>query len=533
MSVESEDIGLSPAEIDGYRIDIAAGAGRIAAVMDGVVVADTTNALVLRETFLPPAFYFPRADVDQSILQRGEFRTFCPFKGTASHWSVRLPGGLVENAAWSYDRPIDVGGPLGDHICFYGDKVDAWQGDENMLALRNEAPVSHPGSFALANWVITEAWAAKTAEELTLRLAQRLIDTGIPLMRMNIGIWTLHPQLINAGFNWHRDQEGVHSYSSPRGLLQSEAYLRSPVRYVTEGLGGARQRLDVENPEFQFPVMDDLRAEGATDYVAMPLPFSNGQINSLTLATDHPDGFRVANLGQFYLALPMLSRLYEVFTLRDNTSVLLDTYLGARTGQRVLNGLTQRGDGETIHAVIWFCDLRGSSTLADTMPRDEFLNDLNQFFDALAGSVLDHGGEVLRFIGDAVLAIFPTEGDTAGTLANTCYTALDAVREAERRMTELNAARAEAGKDALGYGVGLHLGDVTWGNIGTPERLEFTVIGAAANEAARIESLCKELETPVLISETFAAAFPEPLTSKGRHDLRGVDQPMEIFTLPE
>ena len=531
MSVEIDDVELHPAEIDGYSIDIEHRAGRIAAVIDGVVVAESSNTLVLRETFLPPGFYFPRQDVDQKLLQRGDFRTFCPFKGTASHWSLKLPGGLIEDAAWSYERPLSVGIPLGEHISFYPERVDEWRGDADMLAILEEEPVSHPGSFALANWVIAEAWMATDAADLTQRLAQHLIDTGVPLMRMNVGIWTLHPQLVNAGYNWHRNRDGVNAYDLPRGVLQSEMYLRSPVHYVTEGLGGVRQRLDVDNPEFRFPIMDDLRAEGATDYVAMPIEFSDGQINSLTLATDHSDGFKVANLGQFYLALPMLSRLYEVHTLRQNTSDLLDTYLGQRTGQRVLNGLTQRGDGETIHAVIWFCDLRGSSTLADTMPRDEFLEDLNEFFDAMAGSVLDHGGEVLRFIGDAVLAIFPT-GEGGREAARTCYTALDAARQAERRMAELNAGREKEGKPALGYGIGLHLGELTYGNIGIPERLEFTVIGAAANEAARIENLTKELGTPVLISASFADAFPEQLVAKGSHALRGVDQPMDIYTLP-
>jgi class 3 adenylate cyclase/uncharacterized protein (DUF427 family) len=546
MTVDADDMVLTPAEIDGYQIDIEVAAGRIAALIDGVVIAESDNTQVLRETFLKPGIYFPRQDVNQRMLQRSEFRTFCPFKGTASHWSIRRPdGSLAENTAWSYERPLSIGIPLADHFGFYDNAIDEWLGDDHMMALLDEEPVNHPGSFALANWVITEAWTATDAADLTERLAEKLLSSGMPLMRMNIGIWTLHPQLINAGYNWHRDHDGIAKSNSPRGILQSEAYLKSPVRYVTEGLGGARQRLDVANPEFPFPIMAELRDQGMTDYVAMPLGFSDGQINSLTMATDHPDGFNVANLGQFYLALPMLSRLYEVFTLRDDTSALLETYLGERTGTRVLNGLTQRGDGESIHAVIWFCDLRGSSALADSLPRAEFLEDLNRFFDAMAGAVLDHGGEVLRFIGDAVLAIFPTAEEgvdklqpgpasrTAGTIARTCYTALDAVREAEHRMADFNKTREEEGKQALGYGIGLHLGELTYGNIGTPERLEFTVIGAAANEAARIEDLCKELDTPVLISDTFADAFPEQLVSKGSHRLRGVDQPMDVYTLQE
>ena len=170
------------------------------------------------------------------------------------------------------------------------------------------------------------------------------------------------------------------------------------------------------------------------------------------------------------------------------------------------------------------------------MSREAFLADLNLFFDGMAGAVLEYGGEVLRFIGDAVLAIFPlTEAgvrQSAQGIAQTCYTAVEAVREAERRLAETNAARAADGTDALRYGIGLHIGEVTYGNIGTNERLEFTVIGAAANEAARIEALCKTLDTPVLLSDDFAENFPEVLTSVGRHALRGTGGEREIFTLP-
>jgi len=325
---------------------------------------------------------------------------------------------------------------------------------------------------------------------------------------------------------------------TPRGALQGEAYLKSPEQFVSEGLGGVRQRLDAEDPEFQFPVMAELREAGGTDYVAMPLPFSDGQIHTLTLTSDHPTGFSVADLGQIFEAIPMLSRLYEVHTLRRNTSVLLDTYLGTRIGQQVLNGHTQRGDGESIHAVIWFCDLRGSTALADSMPREQFLEELNLFFDSVAGAVLECGGEVLRFIGDAVLAIFPfAEQGSQGThgttgAAQVCYSAAEAVREAERRVAAVNRPRIGSDRVEIRYGIGLHVGDVTYGNIGMPERLEFTVIGAAANEAARIKSLCKTLDTPVLISDEFARHFPEALVSLGRHRLRGVAGEREIFTLP-
>ena len=199
--------------------------------------------------------------------------------------------------------------------------------------------------------------------------------------------------------------------------------------------------------------------------------------------------------------LPLFSRLVEVFLQREKSVTLLETYLGRQTGRRVLEGKVRRGDGEDIHAVIWFTDLRQSSTLAATMSRAAFLERLNCFFDCMAGAVLDNEGEVLRFIGDAALGIFPIE----------------------RSVEAFNVAAREAGEPLMDYGIGLHIGDVTYGNIGTASRLEFTVIGAAANEAARIESLSKTLGRAVLLSEDFVAHCPGRFRSLGTHHLRGTE----------
>ena len=522
---------------DEYRISYEAMPDRLDAVIDGQTVASSDKVMILHESYLSPYFYFPREDVDFSLLKKSPTRSFCPFKGTATHWSLNSPNGTVEDVAWSYERPLDAGKDIGGHVCFYENKIEEWIGAETFREKLTSAHQTEVRNNDLADWVINEAWQAKDAAELTRMLAHRLMDTGMALMRLNIGIWTLHPQLVGVNYNWTKERNGVLVSNTPRGMLESAEYLQSPVRFVTEGLGGVRQRLDVDNPEFQFPIMQELREAGGTDYVAMPLWFSDGQINTLTLTSEHPDGFTVANLGQFYRAIAVLARLYEVHTVRRNTSVLLDTYLGKRTGQSVLNGLTQRGDGEEIHAVIWFCDLRGSSTLADSMPRDEFLADLNRFFDAMGGAIEDQGGEVLRFIGDAVLAIFPIaedsqQGRTGSAVGRTCFDALEAVRNAEDRMADLNRSLENEGKAPLGYGIGLHLGKVTYGNIGTESRLEFTVIGAAANEAARIEGLCKVMERPVLVSGTFARECPEALIPLGKQALAGVSEEMEIFGLP-
>ena len=260
------------------------------------------------------------------------------------------------------------------------------------------------------------------------------------------------------------------------------------MRLVSEGLGGVRQRLDIDEPEFSFPILAELRVNGGTDYVAMPLPFSDGRFQTLTMATDHPDGFATAQLGQVFEAVFALGRYYEVLTLRRNATVLFDTYLGQRTGRQVLGGLTRRGDGEDIRAAILYCDLRNSTALQESLSREVYLDLLNDFFERAAEPILAAGGEVLKYIGDAVLAIFPLEGDDAGdeAIGAACRRARETAQEIVARVA---AAPARSDCPALQCAIGLHFGDVTYGNVGAPKRLDFTVIGTAdgARRDERIE----------------------------------------------
>jgi len=221
------------------------------------------------------------------------------------------------------------------------------------------------------------------------------------------------------------------------------------------------------------------------------------------------------------VAIP-LARLTEIYGLMRKSRNILEAYLGRQAGEKVLEGQIRRGDGEDIHAVIWFCDLRDSTVLADSMSRGDFLRLLNEFFECVLGPVLARGGEVLRFIGDAALAIFPVDGNEA----EACARAVRAAQDARGCMQAANAKRSRP----LAFGIGLHMGDVLYGNIGTPTRIEFTVIGAAANEAARIESLTKTLGVPLILSAPVARHVPgcRPL---GLHRLRGVGEPVELFTL--
>ena len=536
-----------------YRVEVEPSRKRVKVVFNGQVVADSRRALVLRETRLPPVYYLPREDIGMQFLVPSDHHTYCPFTGTANYWSLAVGDKTLENVAWSYEDPIEEALGIRGYVAFYWNKVDAFFEDAPAVEIdADDAGIE--SANPLAAWLLREAWEAASSAELVERFARQLVEAGFGILRLTVIIPTLHPQLASNAFVWRRGQSVADERDLPHYSLQSEAYLKSPIVRIFAGEGGIRRRLEGPNPPRDFPILDDLLAEDATDYVAMPMRFSNGKINVMTIACDRPGGFTTQELGWIHEALPILSRLLEVQAMHRTARSLLETYLGAYTGQRVLNGLVKRGDGDDIPAVIWYCDLRGSTALADSLPRADYLDLLNRYFEAVAGAVLEHGGEVLKFIGDGLLAIFPMEkvpacdaedelycaksGIEQGAAATycgktSCNSAIEAARDALQRMVEVNAALAEAGREPLRFGLSLHLGDVTYGNIGAASRLDFTVIGPATNEAARMDTLTKELGIGVLVSEDFERFVPGTLVSVGRHRLRGVALEREIFTLPE
>lgn len=512
---------LSPAAAT-YRLTIEPAGGRVRARIGGEIVADSENVLVMHETYLPSQCYFPKSDLIPGLLVPSPLRTFCPFKGTAHHWNLQLAGRTIENGAWSYEVPLRDARDVGGYIAFYPEQIEEFLTDQAMPKAESE----QVAGGALIDWLLREAWLCETPAELTEQFAAQLQRIGMPLWRLNISIWTLHPELVGRRFTWNRGGGGVIEDDTPYGILQSPAYLNSPVRHVSEGLGGVRQRLDIDNPEFQFPILGELRAGGGTDYVAMPLPFSDGQVQTLTLATDAPEGFSTAGLGQVFECITALSRYYEVLTLRRNTTDLFDTYLGRRTRHQVLGGLTHRGDGEDIRAAILYCDMRNSTGLAESLSRESYLDLLNDFFERAAEPVLEQGGEVLKFIGDAVLAIFPLEGEAEAAAEKACRLARAA---AEEVVTRIAAAPAPAGRPPVQCALGLHFGDVMYGNVGAPKRLDFTVIGSAANVAARLSEQCKLLDQSLLLSSEIAHHTPEGLHSLGKQPLRHVSEDIEVF----
>ena len=515
----------------GYRIEIEHHVGNVTAFHGKQPFIQCDQINILHETRLPPCYYLPIASIDNSILQPSERRTFCPFKGTASYWHVKTPHGLIENGAWSYQTPLEesiaIKGQLSfskaviDHYSFENPPQQQTQGDGHI-------------NSALSDWVLREAGYCSTRRELVQALGKKFVESGIGVYRMNITIWSLHPEIAGVNFRWMRDTDEVVISEPSYDVFNDPGYLSSPLNLVTRGLGGVRQPLDIDKTDFEFPIMAELKDEGATDYVAMPLRFSDEQFHSMTLASDHENGFSTQNLGLVFECVGVISRYFEVLTLRNNTTTLLDTYLGKRTGQKVLDGDIRRGQGENIQAVILFSDLRNSTRLAEDLPRDKYLELLNRYFETVLGPIKEHDGEVLKFIGDAVLAIFPLskKEDDGGQSKSALFAARKIV---ENISDNANLENVEYEEHTFDLGIALHIGEVTYGNVGGHDRLDFTVIGPAVNFAARLEGLCKSSGNKLLLSEDFYKSLGEDaggsnaIISIGVHKFHGITGAQEVF----
>ena len=514
----------APSPAPGYGARIEPSDKRVTVVFGGVTVADTERALVVYETRLAPAYYLPIEDVRMDLLEPTAYRTHCPFKGDASYWTLRVGDRVAENGVWAYQAPLPEFAALAGHVAFHRSRMDGWA-DESADVAIDPVTDAHQHGNPLVDWLMRDAWEATSIGELAGRLARQLRSVGIPVARLNLLVRTLHPQVLGSEHLWRASDDIVRSVDLPHRLREEEQFLTSPFIPIFERGGGVRRRLEAADAVLDFPILRDLRAQGMTDYAAMPMPFSDGQVHALSVATDAPGGFATEHLGHLHEVLPLLGRLVEVHALRQTARTLLDTYLGMRTGGRVLGGSIRRGDRETISAVIWWADLRGSTGYQDRLDRAHYLELLNDFFESTAGAVIAEGGEVLKFIGDAVMAIFPLQDDPQAPLA--------ATRAARSAIASLAARNASGKEPALAAAIAVHLGEVSYGNIGVEGRLDFTVTGPAVNEVARLEGLSKQLDAAVVTSRPIAALLPDEFVSLGTHALRGVAEPMEVFTLRE
>jgi adenylate cyclase len=383
---------------------------------------------------------------------------------------------------------------------------------------------------AVAAWLLNEAGNLVDTKTVIGGLVQRLVATGFPLYRLFLSVRTLHPQVVAIGYQWRRGDSLPSETPREYGIDREEIYLASPIKPIHDGVPEIRCRIGDPGSPQNYPILAELRAEGVTDYLALPVRFSGERINAMSVATDRPNGFTKAEIERIKALVPLLALVLEVKETRRISSTLLDTYLGHDAGRRVLGGLIRRGEGITIAAALWYCDLRNFTATTEALPRSEAIALLNEYFECMVGPVHRRGGEVLKFIGDALLAIFPMADDLDRDRA--CQAALAAAEDALTDLDSLNRRRQANSQPILEAGIALHAGSVTYGNVGAPDRLDFTVIGAAVNFVTRLERMCGQLGRPLLASAGFASPCGSKLVSIGHHRLRGMAQAQEIFALP-
>jgi len=378
---------------------------------------------------------------------------------------------------------------------------------------------------AIRRWLMDAPHHEDDGTAFLDELARRLVASGLPLSRVSYALMTKHPEVLWRTIQW---RAGEHTLvrDQPHARLDDAFYTQSPVAVVRRDGRPIRVRLGDGAPT--FPIAEDLRREGGTDYYVHGLPFVNGQISYVSYATRAEAGFTDEVLGALEAIRPFLARRLELESAYYATRALLDVYLGRNAARRVFAGAFQRGRGELIDAAIWFSDMRDFTALSDRSSPARVVEVLDAYFDAVASAIAARGGEVLKFIGDAVMAIFPL-GDDA---PRACRQALGAAEDAFASLARLNDARATREEEPIHIGVGLHRGQVMYGNIGARDRLDFTVISSFVNEASRLESLSKRLDTPLALSESFAASIDaDDVIDLGEHELKGVKAPLRVFTL--
>lgn len=392
--------------------------------------------------------------------------------------------------------------------------------------------ISRKQKDSIADWILAQGRGVADAKVFFDGLNAAFLRAGIPVDRAMFSLRVIHPQIAGTGFEWRADQPTV-EIARQRTIMLSEAYLQSPIKRIHEGVDLMHVRVAGPEGSREFPFFDELRAEGFVDYAAFAVTFGNGTRNALTLTTRKKRGFSKAEIALVQSVLPLIGMVFEIHWGRRIAEAVLDTYVGKLASSRILAGSIDRGAGERIDAVIWFADMRSFTALSDLRPTDDVIEALNQFFDALGGAVESHGGQILKFMGDGLLAIFPVEDVAFRHYA--CRQALEAAIDAHAAVAKLNLERAEAGAPILRFNVALHVGVVVYGNIGSASRLDFTCIGPAVNLTVRIEALAAKLGAPVVMSSAFTAVVREnrAVVSLGKHSVKGLMAPPEVFTLAE
>jgi adenylate cyclase len=404
----------------------------------------------------------------------------------------------------------------------------------------------------LVKWLLFETSPSATSVELLQGFADHLCLLGLDLLRIVVQARPLSPQAATLLHVWRpseRDMElsplvrvldhedhavesgRVQLVSLAHGAFETSSFRVSPFHRVMLEGADVRCRITSNQREFEFPILRDLHAQGATDYIALPIAFYGSAPSAVSFVTRKPGGFSERDISVLRAArqplIAGLSPRLEAHTKRT----LLGAYLGSKTADRVLAGAVQRGDVEEIEAAIWFSDLRGFTPMSAGIPSAELIAWLNDYFAAVGRAIVQHDGEILKFIGDAVLAVWPIS--EAGSRESTCRAALAAAKAANAELDALNATRAASGLPPMQHGIGLHVGKAQYGNIGAEGRLDFTVIGPAVNTASRLEGVSGKLARRVVASADFAKCVGDAVVPLGETWLKGVAGAQDIFGIDE
>jgi adenylate cyclase len=391
----------------------------------------------------------------------------------------------------------------------------------------------------LTDWVIRQGLEGIDETELLRRFCEKCAALDLPLSRGLAFIDTLHPVYEGRLFRWRDDgaeEEATRDYGRSDQGEAAQSWQRSPFFHLLQTGGEElRRRIGFGEPA-DYPIIQEMKDAGHTDYLLFVHRFAGetaiGEMDGVYSAwsTRHAEGFTDAQITALRRLVPALGLAIKSSALARIASTLVEVYLGKDAGQRVLAGRIQRGVADRIDAVLWFSDLRSFTTITDTASPGEIIPLLNDYAEAVITAIQQAGGDVLKLIGDGTLAIFRDDDP-----ALACAKALKAEREMRKHVRELNDRRGGEGRSTTSVYVGLHIGEVLYGNIGSVDRLDFTVVGPAVNETSRIASMCRSVDRPVLISSAFSEALPaykrRDLVSVGRFALRGVGRAQDLFTL--
>ena len=385
---------------------------------------------------------------------------------------------------------------------------------------------------AVIDWIFAVGRRIESTNKFVHQLAHQMNDHGASIDRLMLSLLTLNPQIVGTSETWLKSTDTTTPIHASHGVRNTERYIGSPLQAIYETHKRVRQRLD-NLPEDAHRAYTELAEDGFTDYVALPVLF--GEVAqpgaAILISTKAAGGFSDHDIESFRQIRDYQAPVLEVHALRHISRSLMNTYVGKRTSEKVLAGMIKRGDADVINAALWFSDLRDFTHLTETLSADEILEMLNEYFEFVSAAVTARGGEILRFIGDAMLIVFPIDDNMCDRTA--CNAAIDAAIDAQNTLETMNHRRRRHGQPEIKFGVGLNIGEVIYGNVGAPDRLDFTVMGPAVNRTARLESMTKDFDCNILFSHKFSELIEIPSQFMGDHDMKGIAEPQAVYALCE